>query len=397
MKIKWFSAAFSMVAGLLLCSTAATAEPTPASVACLGRQAAGSGKALRAETRALCRLYANALREGGRVVLWAGGDTPVQMNWFKTMFEQRFPGVTLDVLVDLSKFHDIRLDRALLNGLATPDAVMLQTTFDFPRWKAQGHLELYRPIGFAAQKPGYADPDGAWITAWNYAFVPSYAKSVVPSPTHIQDLLRPEFTGKLVLTWPHDDDAVLFVYDALRLTYGEQFLHRLAALRPEFIRGTGVAAQVVGGEINAMANLTGYADEFGGSSQYMVPADEPFIVWNQRIAILKRAAHPRAARLLVSYLSSAEMQSAYPGWRARADVGEAPGLPALETLAWGDPTLFTRWMEDRDYVAALRSKMAAIFGPVRGESPLRDLVQLRRIGLGAEDIVAPPEPDTAPY
>ncbi len=119
----------------------------------------------------------------------------------------------------------------------------------------------------------------------------------------------------------------------------------------------------------------------------------PFIVWNQRAAIFKAARHPATAKLLLSYLGSAEFQSSYGGWRACADVGEAPGLPPLESLKNVDVHDFTRWMADRQRVASLRRHMAQIFGPVRGESPLRDPALMSLLGLTANDIVALPEPD----
>lgn len=390
----------AFIGAVMVCMTAFPAYTyavETADLSCLGPPPEASTHVLRDETDQLCALYKSALQEGGHVVLWAGGDVPDQMNWFKTLFEQRFPGVTLDVLVDLSKFHDLRIDDELAKGYVTPDVAMLQTTFDFPKWKAAGELMAYRPIGFAAQKPGYADPDGAWITAWNHAFVPTSATALTDPPQRYEDLLAPRFKGHLVMTYPHDDDAVLFVYDQLQKRYGTLFLIQLAQQQPEFLRGTGAPAYVVGREPQALANLTGYATSPGEPSQHRVPEAGPFVVWNQRVAIFGKARHPESARLLVSYLSTAEMQSAYGGWRSRADVGEAPGLPALETLAWGNPQLFTDWMADRERVARLRQLMRHLFGPVQGESPLRDAALLRRQGLGPKVIVAPPEPARPPY
>lgn len=331
-------------------------------------------------------------------MLWAGGDAPNQMDWFKAGFEKRFPGVTLDVLVDLSKFHDIRIDEELARGTLTPDVAMLQTTFDFERWKQQGVLAYYRPVGFQAQKPGYADPDGAWITAFNYAFVPTYAASLPAHerPTSFAAFLRPPLAGKLVLTWPHDDDAVLYVYHRLIQTYGVSFLHDLARQNPLMLRGTAVPAELVGKRPHLAGNLTGYTG-VGPSASAWIPTDAPFVVWNQRMAIFKKASHPAAARLLLSYAGSAEFQSTYEGWRARADVGTAAGLPPLETLSNIDVHDFTRWMSDRAAVAQLREQMASIFGPVSGESPLRDPKLLKVLGLGPDDIVAPPEPTQPPY
>ncbi|WP_181264199.1 ABC transporter substrate-binding protein, partial [Pseudomonas aeruginosa] len=184
----------------------------------LGPETAGATLVIPGETDRLASLYARARGEGGKVVLWAGGDAPNQMDWLKTAFESRFPGVILDVTVDLSKFHDLRIDQELAAGTLTPDVAMLQTTFDFDRWKARDVLLRYKPVGFARQKKGYADPDGAYVTAYNNAFVPTYASVRLPAeryPTRFADYLKPAFKGKLVLTYPHDDDAVLYVYDKL--------------------------------------------------------------------------------------------------------------------------------------------------------------------------------------
>ncbi|MDF5829181.1 hypothetical protein P4233_20240 [Pseudomonas aeruginosa] len=137
-------------------------------------------------------------------MLWAGGDAPNQMDWLKTAFESRFPGVTLDVTVDLSKFHDLRIDQELAAGTLTPDVAMLQTTFDFDRWKARDVL-LRQPVGFARQKKGYADPDGAYVTAYNNAyradlrFRPAASGALSDA---LADYLKPAFKGKPVLTYP---------------------------------------------------------------------------------------------------------------------------------------------------------------------------------------------------
>jgi ABC-type Fe3+ transport system substrate-binding protein len=359
----------------------------------------GATLVLPQETRQLDALYEDALREGGKVVLWSGGDAPDQMDGFKATFERRFPGVQLDVLVDLSKFHDIRIDQELAAGRLTPDVAMLQTTFDFDKWKKAGVLMNYKPVGFAQQKPGYADPDGAFVTAWNYAFVPTYARSLrlYQRPQRLADFDRRPLKGRLVLPWPHDDDAVLYVFDKIEKAFGTGYLQALAAQRPRFYRGTAVPSRLVGRSPSLLGNLTGYPLFAKGPSRHLISTTEPFIVWNQRAAIFKAAQRPAGAKLLMSYLGSAEFQSTYNGWRARGDVGEAPGLPPLESLNNVDVHDFTRWMSDRANVARLRQHMADIFGPVTGESPLRDPHLIRLLGLTPDRIVAPPAPSTPPY
>ena len=394
----------AVAALILLFSTSALASKATGNTAAgpqLGPQTAGATLVLPNETQQLAALYARSLKEGGTVVLWAGGDAPNQMDWVKSAFEKRFPGVKLDVTVDLSKFHDLRIDRQLESGTLTPDVAILQTTFDFDKWKSRGQLLDYKPIGFYQQKPGYADPDGAYITAYNNTFVPTYASDRLPQseyPKRYADYLRPEFKDKLVLTYPHDDDAVLYVYDKIEQRYGQKYLEALAAQHPRFLRGTAAPAASVGTDAaGSVGNLTGYNTDSPHPAAFYVPKDEPFIVWNQRAAIFKVAKHPDTAKLLLSFLSSAEFQSSYGGWRSRADVGTPKGLPPLESLKNVDVHDFTRWMTNRQHVAELRAHMEKIFGPVQGESPLRDPELLQLEGLSSDDIVAQPEPEGPIY
>ena len=100
------------------------------------------------ETRSLDEIHQAALKEGGSVTLWHGGDEPTQQAFLKTAFEARFPGMTLNVTVDLSKYHDVNLEQQLANENVYVDSIILQTLHDFPRWKSQGVLLPYKPAGF---------------------------------------------------------------------------------------------------------------------------------------------------------------------------------------------------------------------------------------------------------
>lgn len=52
--------------------------------------AATSYAAVEADKRPINELYQNALREGGIVTVYAGGDTPGQQDGIKQAFEKRF-------------------------------------------------------------------------------------------------------------------------------------------------------------------------------------------------------------------------------------------------------------------------------------------------------------------
>lgn len=78
-------------------------------------------------------------------------------------WQARFPDVKLNLTVDLSKYHDNRIDRGWLQGLHVADIAVLQTLQDFRRWKREGKLMHYKPAVFGELLEGEKDYDGAWL------------------------------------------------------------------------------------------------------------------------------------------------------------------------------------------------------------------------------------------
>lgn len=259
----------------------------------------------------------------------------------------------------------------------------LQTVQDFPRWKSQGVLLNFKPQGFDQLWPQFTDPDGAYLPVYMIAFLPAVNAKLVPAaqtPTGYRDFLTPRYKGKLVLTYPHDDDAVLYVYDKIVQKYGESFLTKLADQKPTWLRGTAAPAVLVGTR-DYLGNLTGYATERGATARSFVPATDPFLVWPQTAAIFRQAKHPAAAKLYLSWMVSKEFQENYPSWRARKDVPPPPGYKQFTDYPNTDPADFIAFMRDRTRVEALRKQMERHFGPVTGPSPLTDPRLLKVLGI----------------
>ncbi|GMF34469.1 unnamed protein product [Phytophthora fragariaefolia] len=85
------------------------------------------------EAKTIDDLYADAVDEGGNLVLYHGGDTPTQQDGLHEAFAQRFPKINFTVVVDYSKYHDVRIDNQLETDTLVPDVVALQTLQDFTR------------------------------------------------------------------------------------------------------------------------------------------------------------------------------------------------------------------------------------------------------------------------
>ena len=168
------------------------------------------------ETRSLDEIYEAAVAEGGVVTLWHGGDEKTQQNFLKKAFETRFPKMTLNVTVDLSKYHDGNLDLQLAAKNVYVDSIILQTLHDYPRWKKEGVLLNYAPVNFDKVYSEFKDADAAYaglfIIAWGLRTNTNKTAAVA---TSYNDFTKPEFKDKLVLTYPNDDDAVLYQFDLL--------------------------------------------------------------------------------------------------------------------------------------------------------------------------------------
>jgi hypothetical protein len=171
------------------------------------------------EKRPIESIYQAALVEGGVVTCWHGGDEANQQDALKTAFEAAFPGMTLNITVDLSKYHDGKIDELLVNGDVYVDSVILQTLHDYPRWASEGALLNYAPLGFDQIDPAYKDStSAAWygVTLWSWSFIWNTAKLHNTTLTpEFPSLLDPALKDKLVITYPNDDDAILYAFDLM--------------------------------------------------------------------------------------------------------------------------------------------------------------------------------------
>ncbi|XDG03801.1 hypothetical protein ABKA04_003416 [Annulohypoxylon sp. FPYF3050] len=327
------------------------------------------------EDRTIDEIYAAALKEGGVVTLWHGGDERNQQDSLKKSFEARFPGITLNITVDLSKYHDIRVDQQLAEGNVYVDSVALQTVQDFPRWEAEGALLHYAPVGFDDIYSSFRHVEAAWyaISGFSWSFVWNTNKIDNP-PQEFPDFLKPEYKDKLVLTYPNDDDAVLFAFDLILRQYGYSWFEKLLAQNPRWVRGTGTPITLISQD-NSTVGLT-FTSSIGltpvAPLNFTIPKQGHFVSWGQTAAILKDAPHPESAKLLVNYLVSEENQKQTGGFSIRSDVPSPNNFPSILDIPATNPTEFPRFMGDRVRVERLRFFFEDKLGTAQGLSPLID-------------------------
>lgn len=326
------------------------------------------------EKRSLEELHKAAIAEGGRVIVYAGGDTAGQQDGMKQAFEKRFPGVTLDIVVDYSKFHEARIDNQIATKSLVPDVVQIQTLQNFPRWKAAGVLQPYKPLGWDKVYAPFKDKDGAFTGIFVDAFSNVVNTKLLPDekswPREAKDYLRREFKGKIVVTYPTDDDAVLFWFKQIIDKYGWGYVADFARQEPIYVRGTQAPADMVeSGEAIATFSTDGaLTPAASANSRFVLPKEDPFVAWPQQAAILKGAKHPEAAKLYLSWLLDKETQSkTWYMWSVRTDVAPPEGYKPIWDYKNGDPTAFGKFLADRSAVERFRSQIGLYLGEAKGE------------------------------
>ncbi|MGW0706254.1 ABC transporter substrate-binding protein [Streptomyces sp. NPDC002643] len=323
------------------------------------------------ETRSLDELYEAAVAEGGKLVLYQGGDIDSQAAGVRAGFAARFPDIDLKVVVDYSKYHDVRVDNQLATDTLVPDVVQLQTLQDFTRWKRQGRLLPYKPAGFSKVHKGFKDPDGAWtaLMVIGFSFVYDIQAAGADAPTTPLDLVDPRWKGAIASAYPHDDDAVLYLFRLYQQKYGWDWVADFAAQQPQFARGSHTPGLAVGGGQKVIGvGGAGSAVSTSTTTKWVTPVGHPFMAWGQRAAILKQAANPTAAKLYLNWQLSEERQNAsFNGWSVRTDVVPNASLKPV----WENPDAhvdgFPRFMEDRAGIERLKQTFALYFGEVKGE------------------------------
>lgn len=324
----------------------------------------------------LQELHQAALKEGGQLTVYAGGDEVTQGFGIKSAFERQFPGMKINIVVDLSKYHDARIEEELLRKDLKVDVAHLQTLHDFDDWARRGLLMPYKPIGWDQVPDAYKDPQARFTGLFMLTFANSYNKNMVTeanAPRNYSDFLKPEFKDRIIIAYPHDDDAVLYVFDKIIQKYGIDFIAKLQANGVQWVRGTQTPRDAVEqGKYAVSAATSGaFLPVDSANTRFVLPTSDPFLTWAQTGAIFKDAKHPAAAKLYVSWMLSKPVNATPRQFPLRKDIAPPAGFKPLDQYNTS-PEDFLAFMRDRARVERLKSLFERLIGPVQGISPLKD-------------------------
>ncbi|HLG71954.1 MAG TPA: extracellular solute-binding protein [Chloroflexota bacterium] len=229
------------------------------------------------------------------------------------------------------------------NKPASTDVVLsLADTMNTPIEAHSVYTEDWRSWGPNIQKvqsPDVTTPDGSAVVIQTFMSGIAYNTNKVPKdqvPTNMQDLLKPQFKGKMSSTvyatafdWMATD--AMWGYDKT-LDYVKKFSQQLAG-----VMRCGEDDRVASGEFDVFAlscSQTGILklkNQKGAPVDYVVPSDailEEYVY----AAVPKTAQHPNAAKLWIDWLNSPEAQKIM-GQNDFTDSNLIPGSVSGKLLA----------------------------------------------------------------
>ena len=310
-----------------------------------------------------------AARKEGKVSFYSALELNVAERLGKA-FEAKYPGIAVRVERSGAERIYQRIAQEQSSHIQAVDVVNSTDPAHFLDWKRNDWLAPYVPGDVAKHFPAdQADPDGLYATSCAWLEVIGYNTALVKredAPSSYADLLDPKWQGKIVKGHPGYSGAVLTATFILKRDLGWPYLEKLAQQKIMQVQSAAdPPKKIVLGERAIMADGNDYnlvlLKDQGKPVEAVFPAEgSPLIIVPS--GVFRSAPNPNAARLLQSFLLSAEVQQllvddfAHRSFHAR--VKERPGHTALSAikLLKADPAEVQAQSEE------IKARYAKLFG-----------------------------------
>lgn len=193
-------------------------------------------------------------------------------------------------------------------------------------------------------------------------------------PQSFADFILPSWKGKLVLTYPNDDDAITYLFAMIIGKYGWSWFETLALHQDvRWVRGTGTPNAVLARNWTSSATFT-TSTVTQPLAQIFLPNDQ-FMSWAQTGAIFSSTQRPESSKLFMSWISSDAFQKPLAdsgSWGSRSDIPSGPNKTSIFDSQLTEPIGFNKFMLDRSVVEWWRLQFETFLGTAQGASPLHD-------------------------
>jgi iron(III) transport system substrate-binding protein len=256
-----------------------------------------------------------AAKKEGKVVNYTSVDLPLAEKVAKA-FETKYPGISVRVERTGAERVFTRIAQERSSNIHACDVVQSSDAAHFVVWKREGILAPYVPEEVAQHYPAeHKDPDGLFASYRVFLCVMARNTDLVKeadAPKSYQDLLDPKWAGKIVKAHPGYSGTILTATHQTARDVGWDYFEKLAKQRVMQVQSASDPPKKLAlGERAIMADGIEYGvfqlKETGKPVDVIYPAEgTPLIIGPN--GVLKNAPNPNAARLLQSFMLSAECQ-----------------------------------------------------------------------------------------
>jgi len=266
--------------------------------------------------------YAKA-KEEGRVLIYtslaASDNKP-----FQAAFEQAYPGIKLEIYRASGTTILQKILTESRAGAHLADAVLTEGTVLYALKDAKLLVKFDSPERKAFDDR-FKDKEGFWTDVYPTVHSIPYNTKLVSQkdlPRRYTDLLDPKWKGKLGAN-RNNYMVIAAMLDLYGKEKGEDFIRKLAQQGPQVRSGGTLTATLVGAGEMPLAFMV-YANNVenvkeSGSPVDWVRVEEPLYAESHPIAVMAKAPHPNAARLL------AEFSISKNGQQLISNLGKVPG------------------------------------------------------------------------
>jgi iron(III) transport system substrate-binding protein len=289
----------------------------------------------------------DAAKKEGVVVLYAGGHTREGATTVAQQFEKKY-GIKVEFTRKGTGEVAKMVEAERQTGNARGDVISVSDRGLTIKWGKEGVLAKHQVPNAAALPKESQDPAGFAVS---YSLTPlgvMYNPRTLPTaelPKKWSDLLQPRWKGRIVHADPSYSGTSLTFVNALTRTFGPKFYQELGKNKLLAVQSAlAVPQMVLSGEallgIPAIESLIAVAKEKGEPLGMIYPEDG-VVGSGSDLAVLAKAPHPNAARLLVNFHLSDEMQKQFVDQGGRSINPNMPapkGTPATSALKllWAD-------------------------------------------------------------
>lgn len=269
------------------------------------------------EKERVAKLIEGAKAEG-RAAIWSSGLTPELVKDLESDFKQKYglPDFKMEFSNVPSSEMITRANQEIKAGKVTVDILSSSIPDYYYDLIKQGELmkyespeyKNYRNINGATFEPGYWVASFSWspVVMWNPDIIKKDIKTY-------QDILDPQFKGKICMGDGIKSDTYLNAYRGLRIILGKDYMEKLAALEPIFLtRSPDLTNKVITGEypIAFTGNArTAYLAALEGAKINVLYPQEGVVLLASPFVILQKAPHPNSAKLMIDYLHTEKAQA----------------------------------------------------------------------------------------